>query len=448
MVSVQCLLLRQRLRDSLIIYPKSSGALAIQGICPIRNKYLVITRYVPTRTRLDGKVFSKKNSWDAPATESIDDATAELFDRYSTTFNEADTDKDGLLHRDELRTILESVGSGKEHTPLHWLTDDDLDQIFNQYDKDEDNAKNLTEFMTLAHDNVFLTKALSEYRTAFKAVDQNRDGFLGPTELLSVLSKVDSPLKSYENIVRLMNKYDTDRNGRMDFGEFLRMARYEQALPLDAILTYAAGGSRSSVSSSSSSSSSSIGREIHDKMGHSTLSSTNLTASISLASESPTALSASSSSSYSDSSFKPGGGAAARLAEQRAENEHLVISIANEESFNGIFERNKDKLVVVMGSLTWCRPCKRMTPVFQRMAAAYPQVVFVHLNGNDSEETKQLFKHKLKIRATPSFLFFRQGAVVDTCSGANSERFENHLRNLLREDEMPDKSLCELMDTT
>jgi Ca2+-binding EF-hand superfamily protein/thiol-disulfide isomerase/thioredoxin len=411
---------------------------------------------MPKNARLDGRIFVKRESWDAPTTESIDNLTAELLDRYSTTFNEADTDKDGLLHRDELRTILERVGSGNEHTQLHWMTDDDLDQIFDQYDRDRDNAINLTEFMTLAHDNVFLTKALSEYRTAFNAVDQNKDGFLGPTELLSLLSKVDSPLQSYENIVRLMNKYDTDRNGRMDFGEFLRMARYEQALPLEEILTYAAGGniktSLSTPVSSSSASSSSVGREMHDKnTGYTTtttttttaLSSTNLTASISLASESSTPPTTSSSSS-----LKPAGGAAARLAKQRAKNEQLVTSIANEESLNGIFESNKDKVLVVMGSLSWCRPCKRMIPVFHRMAEAYPHVVFLHLNGNDNEETKHLFKHTLKMRATPAFLFFKQGAVVDMCSGANPARFESHLRNLLKEDEMPRKSLYELIDIT
>jgi len=366
-----------------------------------------------------------------------------------------------LLRRDELRTILERVGCGNEQTPLHWLTDDDLDQIFNQYDEDEDNAISLTEFMTLAHDNVFLTKELSEYKTAFEAVDQNGDGFLGPTELLTVLS----------NICRLMEKYDTDKNGKMDFGEFLRMARYEEALPLDAILTYAAAGAGNSPSASplSTAPSSSVGREMHENLEYNTLSGTNLTTPILVASELPTATSASASSTStsppstsppstsststpssppSDSSFKPAGDAAARLAKQRARNEQLVIPLANEESLNNIFECNKDKLIAVMGSLSWCRPCKRMTPVLLRMAAAYPQVVFLCLNGNDSEETKELFKNKLKIRATPSFLFFRQEAVVDTCSGANSARLESHLRDLLREDEMPAKSLHELIDKT
>jgi len=336
----------------------------------------------------------------------------QLLDKYYTTFHEADTDKDGLLRRDELRTILERVGSGNEQTPLHWLTDDDLDNIFNQYDKDKDNAISLTEFMPLAHDTVFLTGELSEYKAAFEAGDQNGDGFLGPTELLTVLST---------DICRLMEKYDTDKNGKMDFGEFLRMARYEEALPLDAILAYAAAGAGNSPSTSPSS----VGIET----GRDTLSSTNLTAT----SASP--------SSSANSSLKPAGGAAARLAKQRAINEQLVISIADEESLDEIFERNKDKVIVIMATLSWCRPCKRMAPVLPRMAAAYPQVVFLRLNGNDSDETKELFKNKLKFRTTPSFLFFRHGAVVDTCSGANSERFETHLRDLLKEDEMPAKSL-------
>jgi thioredoxin 1 len=320
--------------------------------------------------------------------------------------------------------------------------------------------------MKLAQDNVFLQKELSEYQTAFQAVDKNGDGYLGPTELLSVLSHVDSPLKSYDNIVRLMNKYDTDRNGRMDFAEFLRLCRYEHALPLDSILSYAAARATARSTSGSKNSEQHKKHHHHKKEAHisplpttaTAATTSNVLAATSLASEIPTTTTTTSASdSDSDSSTsspeatptpKPAGGAAARNAEQRAKMAKLIIPIDSEESFNSIFEQesNKDKLVVVMGSLTWCRPCKRFAPVYQRMAAAYTNVVFLHLNGNDNEDTKQLFKHKLKIRATPSFLFFRKGVVVDSCNGANPSRFESHLRSLLTESEMPRKNLYELID--
>jgi Ca2+-binding EF-hand superfamily protein/thiol-disulfide isomerase/thioredoxin len=450
MACIVSLLPRQGSHDVKILCPTfSTGPKIIRRsslITPTKRNLTVNTRSRATNQRLDTRICFKNNSWDAPVIDSIDDETAELLDRYATTFHEADADKDGLLQRAELRTILERVGGGNEHTPLHWLTDSDLDDIFNQYDVDDDKAINLNEFMTLAHDNVFLTKELSDYRAAFKAVDQNCDGFLGPTELLSVLSMVGSPLKSYENIVRLMDKYDTDRNGRMDFQEFLRLCRYERALPLDQILQYAGGGSGGDTfGTSGSTANSTITGSGSNGNGFTINGSTSARNGISNSSSA----SITATSPTSPSSTAPAaGGAAAYIAEKRAKNAQLVVAVPNEEFFNGIFEKNKDndKLIVVMGSLTWCRPCKRFAPVYQRMAAAYPEVIFLHLNGNDNDETKQLFKHKLKIRATPSFLFFRGGVVVDSCSGANPARFESHLRKLLKGEEMPGKSLYELID--
>ena len=104
------------------------------------------------------------------------------------------------------------------------------------------------------------------------------------------------------------------------------------------------------------------------------------------------------------------------------------------------------KLVAVMGTLSWCRPCKRFESIYESIASAYPDVFFLKLNGNDSEDTKQLFKKKLKIRATPSFLFFRNGESVGGTTGANKSRFETVLRTLLNTEEMPEKSVYELMD--
>ena len=334
------------------------------------------------------------SDWQDSVVESIDDETAGLLEKYLATFRTADADEDGLLRREELRSLLERVSGGEESVPLHWLTDDDLNEIFDQYDRDEDGAISFREFTKLAHDNVFLTKELNEYRAAFNAVDVGGDGFIGPNEMCSILTALDSPLKSYDQITRLMAKYDTDRSGRIDFGEFLRLCRYEKALPIDQILHYAStlAAARSAQDGTSSSSS----------------------------------------------------GSSADVEPVEYKN-HRVLCVNSESMFQGILDVNKNKLVVLLASLTWCRPCKRIAPVFQKLAEAYPSVVFIRLNGNDSDETKRLFKKKLKIRATPSFLFFRQGDVVGSCIGANPSRVESTLRSFLSEtDDKPEHTLYEI----
>jgi len=150
----------------------------------------------------------------APAMDSIDEDTVRLMDRLTDTFKSADTNGDGVLSRDELRSVLERVGSGTEPVPMQWMTDEDLDQIFQTYDANGDGVISYEEFQALAQDKVFLTKALAEYREAFRSFDTGGNGKISPTELCALFTKLDSPLKEYSKIVDLMAKYDVNNDGK------------------------------------------------------------------------------------------------------------------------------------------------------------------------------------------------------------------------------------------
>lgn len=42
-----------------------------------------------------------------------------------------------------------------------------------------------------------------------------------------------------------------------------------------------------------------------------------------------------------------------------------VVTFFTEKEYDSLVIENAGKLVVIMASLTWCRPCKRMTPVLE-----------------------------------------------------------------------------------
>lgn len=149
----------------------------------------------------------------APQMDSIDDETQDVLDKILQTFNSADANGDGKLQRDELRDLLERAGGGAEFVPLHWLTEGDLDAIFDAYDANKDGEISFEEFVPLAQDNVWLAKELATYRAVFKAIDTGRNGKLSPTELCTIFTQLDSPLKDYNAISHIMEKYDLDRNG-------------------------------------------------------------------------------------------------------------------------------------------------------------------------------------------------------------------------------------------
>lgn len=89
----------------------------------------------------------------------------------------------------------------------------DLDRILDQYDANKDGVISFEEFTALAQDKVFLTRALREYREAFNAFDKGGNGTVSPTELFQLFTKLESPLKDYDRICKLMDKYDVDGNG-------------------------------------------------------------------------------------------------------------------------------------------------------------------------------------------------------------------------------------------
>ena len=154
----------------------------------------------------------QKDTW-VPHTASIDEPSRDIYEKLLLNFKKADSNNDGVLQKEELRRVLESVGNGDESIDMHWMTDDDLDAMMRQYDSDQDGVISFEEYKLLAEDNVFLNLALNEYKNAFEAIDQGKNGKIGPTELYRLFEKLDSPLQGYESVVALMEEYDLNGDG-------------------------------------------------------------------------------------------------------------------------------------------------------------------------------------------------------------------------------------------
>ena len=74
--------------------------------------------------------------------------------------------------------------------------------------------------------------------------------------------------------------------------------------------------------------------------------------------------------------------------------------------------------------------------------STHPPPTHPHPNpGNSNDDTKHMFKERLKCRATPAFFFLRGGAVVEACTGANTGRVEYHIRKACKPEEAPDELL-------
>lgn len=80
----------------------------------------------------------------------------------------------------------------------------------------------------------------------------------------------------------------------------------------------------------------------------------------------------------------------------------------------------ENKLVVMDFSAEWCGPCKQIAPFFSSLSIETPDVVFVKIDVDDNAETAA----KYSVSAMPTFVFIKNGEVVERLMGANLDRLQ------------------------
>ena len=70
-------------------------------------------------------------------------------------------------------------------------------------------------------------------------------------------------------------------------------------------------------------------------------------------------------------------------------------------------------LLVIDFYAAWCGPCKMLAPVFEEVAAKYPDATFVKVNVDEEEELAR----KFRISVIPTLVFVKNGEAVKTTTG-------------------------------
>ncbi len=95
-------------------------------------------------------------------------------------------------------------------------------------------------------------------------------------------------------------------------------------------------------------------------------------------------------------------------------NETPVLELIS-NNFNQ--EISKNQLLLVDFWAEWCGPCKSMHPIFTRMAKKYKQVRFARVNVDDAQDIAV----KYGVQSIPTFIMFKNGAIVNRMVGAVGE---------------------------
>ena len=95
---------------------------------------------------------------------------------------------------------------------------------------------------------------------------------------------------------------------------------------------------------------------------------------------------------------------------------------------------SKDGIVLVDFWASWCGPCVRFAPTYERSSEKHPEIAF----GKVDTEAEQLLAAKFDIRSIPTIMAIRDGIVVFSQPGALPAPALDQVIGAVRELDMDD----------
>lgn len=99
-----------------------------------------------------------------------------------------------------------------------------------------------------------------------------------------------------------------------------------------------------------------------------------------------------------------------------------VHHVESEEDFDNQLKNAGNKVVLVDFFATWCMPCVTITPYLDAFAEKYSGRLLIL--KVDVDELNDLAMERFKVDAMPTFIYFKNGEIVDRWSGGSDAKIE------------------------
>ncbi|RAL52544.1 unnamed protein product [Cuscuta campestris] len=108
-----------------------------------------------------------------------------------------------------------------------------------------------------------------------------------------------------------------------------------------------------------------------------------------------------------------------------------VIGCHTVDAWNLQLQNGNDskKLIVVDFTASWCAPCRFIAPFLAELAKKLPDVVFLKVDVDELSDVARDWA----IEAMPTFMFIKEGSIVDKVVGAKKEELQQTIAKHITE---------------
>ena len=129
-------------------------------------------------------------------------------------FDQFDKDKDGKISAKELENAMVSMGQNP--------TEDEIIEMMREVDLNQDGLIDFDEFMILMTKSSPDTQTEEEVINAFRVFDKEGNGLIASSELKHIMMTIGDKMTE-EEADEMVNEADIDEDGMINYEEFVRM---------------------------------------------------------------------------------------------------------------------------------------------------------------------------------------------------------------------------------